>query len=211
MGAKRLAQLFFLRKNMSTHNSQGILLHLFLLILLASLHVISPAVVPAMEISAVAVQTENSEIIVSTALRPDPKFLRELSDGLSKELIIYIDLFRVWKVWPNEFLQGVRLTRIIRSDPIKREYVVTQIEGSRRNEMRFADIGTLTEWAMKVSGLKVSRTENLEEGTYFIKITVESQIKKLPPVVGYFLFFIPEKEFSVSKNSPFFQIRGPSQ
>lgn len=165
----------------------------------------------AMEISTVDVQIQNSEIKASATLKPDQKFVRELSDGLSKELIIYVDLFRVWKIWPDEFVQGVRLTRLIRSDPVKREHVVTQIEGSKRTEMRFADLGTLTEWAMKVSGQGVGRTDELDKGTYFIKITVESQIKKLPPVVGYFLFFIPEKEFSVSKNSSPFQTAGTSR
>lgn len=194
---------------MTNRNRPCIIRHMAALAILVSLHVVNPQTPWSMEIDSVNVQMRNNEIRVSTALKPDQKFIRELSDGLSKELVVYIDLFRVWKVWPNEFVHGVRLTRIIKSDPVKREYVVSHGDGSRRQETRFADLASLTEWVMRITEKGVTPMENLEEGTYFIKITVESQIKKLPPVVGYFLFFIPEKEFSVSRNSPQFQIPGP--
>ncbi|MBI3593199.1 MAG: hypothetical protein HY099_06955 [Nitrospirae bacterium] len=64
---------------------------------------------------------------------------------------------------------------------------------------------------MTISDMKLTNIRELETGTYFVKVTAESRMKKLPPVIGYLLFFVPEKEFSVSKNSQTFQIntKGP--
>lgn len=160
----------------------------------------------ATEISSVDVKIINNEIYVSTSLLPDKKFFDDLNNGLSKEITFFIDLFRVWKIWPDEFVSGVKITRILKSDNIKQEFVLRSISGNSRTEKRFRDVDSMVEWALIIKDLKLLNVKDFDKGEYYIKITVESNIRKLPPVIGYFLFFIPEKEFSVSKKSMPFRL-----
>lgn len=160
----------------------------------------------AAEIPSVNVKIINNEIYVSTSLLPDKKFISDLNNGLSKEIIFFIDLFRVWKIWPDEFVYGLKVTKILKSDTIKREYVATSIVGNNRVEKRFRDIDSMMEWGLNISDIKLLNIKEFEKGEYFIKVTAESKIRKLPPVIGYFLFFIPETEFSISKSSATFNL-----
>lgn len=160
----------------------------------------------ANEISAVNVKLLNNDIYVTAVLKPDQRFMNSIDEGISKEVVFYIDLFRVWSVWPDEFVTGRKIVRTLKSNPIKREYILTSLDGNVQIEKRFKDIGSMTEWAMSITDLKLTNFKELDSGTYFVKVTVESNIRKLPPVIGYLLFFVPEKEFSISRDSQTFQI-----
>jgi len=48
----------------------------------------------------------------------------------------------------------------------------------------------------------------IEPGQYFVRVTIESKIRKLPPVIGYLLIFLSENEFKIVKDSGFFAIEG---
>ncbi|WP_333654096.1 DUF4390 domain-containing protein [Dissulfurispira sp.] len=160
----------------------------------------------AIEISAVNVKMQNNDIYVTTSLKPDSKFMDDMNNGLSKEFTFYIDLFRVWSIWPDEFVTGRKLVKILKSNPIKREYIAASVDGNVQVEKRFKDLESMVEWAMNIIDIKLTNIKELEPGEYFVKITVDSRIRKLPPVIGYFLFFVPEKEFSISKDSQIFKI-----
>lgn len=160
----------------------------------------------ASELSAVQLHVGGAEVRVSASLKPDGKSLEDLTRGLTKELNFYVDLFRVWNIWPNEFVQGRKIARSLRSDPIKREYVAVSIDGNVHTEKRFRNLESMAEWAFTLSEIPLANAESLEPGDYFVKVSVESLIRKLPPVIGYLLFFVPEKEFSLSKNSPVFRL-----
>lgn len=160
----------------------------------------------AMEISSVNVRLSNNDLYVSASVKPDAKFMEDMNEGMSKEVTFYIDLFRVWDVWPDEFVLGKKVVNILRSNQIKREYTATSIHGNIQLEKRFKDLESMLGWAMNVHEMKLANIRELDPAIYFVKVTVESRIRKLPPVIGYLLFFVPEKEFSISKNSPHFQI-----
>ena len=34
-----------------------------------------------------------------------------LKRGISKEITFYIDLFKVWNIWPDEFIAGRKIVR----------------------------------------------------------------------------------------------------
>jgi hypothetical protein len=158
------------------------------------------------EIPDVTYKFNGDELYVSAEVKPDEKITEELNDGLSKEFIFYIDLFRVWDIWPNEFVLGQKIMTKLKSNPIKREYIASRVSGNISLNKRFNDPQEMLNWAMTLSGIKLTNVKELEGGSYFIKVTAESMIRKLPPVVGYLLFFVPDKEFSISKNSHIFQI-----
>lgn len=176
----------------------------FFVVLALLFFIIDPA--NSAEISAVNVKIHNNEIYVSTSLIPDRNFLDDLSNGISKEITFFIDLFRVWKIWPDEFVSGVRIIRILKSDTIKQEYIAKDIIGNIHKEKRFRDLNSMIEWAINIKDLRFLNVKDFESGEYFVKVTIESSIRKLPPVVGYLLFFIPEKEFRISKDSVPFRL-----
>jgi hypothetical protein len=161
----------------------------------------------AAEVSDVDVRQVNNELIISTALQPDEKLVEDLNNGLSKELVFYIDLFRHWKLWPDEFVIGQKIVRVLQIDPIKREYIGTNVEGNIKTIKRFKDLDTMIVWATNISGIKLTNVRVLEPDDYYVKVTAESNLRKLPSVVGYLLFFVPSKEFSVFKESPTFKLQ----
>lgn len=158
------------------------------------------------EISAVNVKLLDNNIYVTTSVKPDSKFIDDIAGGLSKEIIFYIDLFRVWRIWPNEFVTGKKLIKNLKSDPIKRQYIAIRIEGHIYLERKFNDLASMVDWTMNIADIKLTNIRELEPGIYFVKVIVESRIRRLPPVIGHLLFFVPENEFSISNNSSTFQI-----
>jgi len=154
------------------------------------------------------VRLVNNEVSVTTRLLMDSKGIDELKKGISKEITFYIDLFRVWKIWPNEFIAGKKFVRTLRSDPIKQEYTATSFDGATLIKKRFRDFDSMLEWTLSVKDLKLINTKELEPSDYFVRVTVESRLRRLPPVIGYLLFFVPEKEFRVTVDSPHFSAGG---
>jgi hypothetical protein len=94
----------------------------------------------------------------------------------------------------------------LQSDPIKREYIGTSRDGKAKTVKRFKDISSMLAWATDFSELKLTTTKDLEGDNFFVQVTAESRAHSLPSVVGYILFFLPTKEFSVSRNSEFFRL-----
>ena len=160
----------------------------------------------AEQITGPEVKLYGGEIYVTASLSLDEKHLQELSNGVTKELKFYIDLFRVWKVWPDEFVLGKFFIRTLKADPVKMEYTATSSDGSTLIHKRFKTFGSMVKWALSVNDLKLADTRELEPGVYFVRVTVESKIRKLPPVIGYFMIFLPENEFKIDKDSAFINI-----
>jgi hypothetical protein len=160
------------------------------------------------EISGPEVKLNNNDIYVTFSLNLDAKHIREIKEGIDKELKMYIDLFRVWRVWPDEFVLGKVFTRTLKSDPIKGEYVATSLIGNVLTERRFRSFDSMLNWTLSVKDLKLANTREIEPGQYFVRITAESKIRKLPPVIGYFIIFVSENEFKIRKDSGIFAIEG---
>jgi len=158
------------------------------------------------EITVLEITIKNDELFVTTSLSLEEKYLQELRNGIVKEFIFYIDLFKVWNMWPDEFVLGKSFTRTLRCDPVKDKFTATSDDGSTIIKKRFKSFESMTQWALSINDLNLTNTKELEPGAYFVKVTVESKIRKLPPVIGYFLIFLPENEFKVTKDSPYFTI-----
>lgn len=148
------------------------------------------------------------EIIVSTGLVLDDKNLNDLKNGISKKLTFHVDLFRIWKTWPDEFISGKKFVRTLKSDPVKKEHIATSFDGSTIIEKRFRDFDSMLRWTLNIKDLSLLNIRELEPAGYFVRVTVESRIRNLPPVIGYMLFFVPEKDFRVTKDSPAFNAGG---
>ena len=143
----------------------------------------------------------NEEIVVSTGLALDEKNISDLKNGIAKEITFYIDLFRFWRMWPDEFIAGKKIVKTLRSDPIKKEYTATTFDGTTLIEKRFKRFDSMLDWTLTIKDLKLINIKELQPSNYYVKVTVESRLRQLPPVIGYLLFFVPEKDFKLSKDS----------
>lgn len=170
----------------------------------------SSSVSIAAEINGPEVKIQGNEIYVTTSLLLDEKQLHELRNGIKKEYSFYIDIFRVWKLWPDEFVLSRSFLRNLRADPVKQEFIATSTDGTTQIKKRFKTFDSMLKWALNFENLKLANVRDLEPGTYFVRVAVESKIRKLPPVIGYFMIFLPENEFKIKKDSPYFTI-GPSR
>ncbi|HKN18660.1 MAG TPA: DUF4390 domain-containing protein, partial [Dissulfurispiraceae bacterium] len=125
----------------------------------------------AAEIPEISFRLANNELYVSAVVRPDQKVMDELSDGLSKEFTFYLDLFRVWKIWPDEFVLGQKIITTLKTNPIKREFIATMVTGNTSLQKRFNNLEAMINWAMDITDIKLTNVKELESGTYFIKVT----------------------------------------
>ncbi len=158
----------------------------------------------AAEISGPVVKFHENEIYVTTSLTLDDKFLEEIKSGIKKELIIRIDLFRVWEIWPDEFIAGKSFIRTIKVDPVKTEFIATSNDGTSQVRKRFKSFESMLQWALNFENIKLANIRDLENSVYFVRVTAESKIRKLPPVLGYFMFFVSENSFKIKKDSQYF-------
>jgi hypothetical protein len=152
------------------------------------------------------VSFHGDEIHVSASLSLDEKHIHELKNGITKEFKLYVDIFRVWDNWPDEFISGKIIFRTLTCDHVKGEYTATSSSGNLFIKKRFKSFESMVKWAVSIDDIRLMNVIELDPGTYYVRVTVESKIRKLPPVIGYFMIFLSENEFKIKKNSPFFYI-----
>lgn len=165
-----------------------------------------PSITRSAEIIGPETKIVNNEIYVTTGLILDEKQLQDLKNGIAKEITFYIDLFRVWNMWPDEFVLGKTIVKTLKADPVKKEYVAASSDGMTIVERRFNELDSLLNWSLSIRDLKLTNTRELEPDDYFVRIIVESRLRKLPPVISYLFFFVPEKEFTKVKDSSRFSV-----
>lgn len=158
------------------------------------------------EITVPEISIKENEIYITTSLSLDEKYLKELRNGIAKELRFSIDLFKVWTIWPDEFVFRRYFIRTIKCDPVKNEFVATSFDGSTFIEKRFKSFESMMKWTLTINDLKFTNIKELEPGMHFVRVEVESKIRKLPPLIGSLLIFLPENEFKITKDSLFFNI-----
>lgn len=156
------------------------------------------------EINTPDVRVTNDEVLVAVAVTLDEKGLADVKNGMAKELTFYLDIYRAWNAWPDEFVAGKKILRTLKVDPIKKEYLATSFDGATHIKKRFRDLETMLGWTLTIKDQPIAYVKELEPANYFVRITVESRLRSLPPVIGYLLFFVPEKEYKVIKDSPAF-------
>ncbi len=153
------------------------------------------------------VKVRGGNIVVATGVALAPEQVEDIRRGVSKEIVFYVDLFRVWKLWPNEFILGRAFTQTLNCDPVKKEYVAASLAGDTIRERRFKSCDSLLRWALNISDFVLVGTAELEPSEYFVRVTVESRLRRLPPFIDLLFFFVKETEFSISGDSPFFPLK----
>ena len=177
-------------------------------ILMLLIAVFCPRASESQTVTVPEVKLVNNDLFLSFSLSLQDKSLEAIRGGVDKELKFYVDLFKMWKVWPDEFVIGKAYVKTLKVDPVKKEYVATSNDGSLLIEKRFKSIESMMQWVVVFRDLKLTNIRELEPGQYFVRVTVESKIRKLPPVIGYLFIFVSENEFRIMKDSAIFTIEG---
>lgn len=152
------------------------------------------------------VKVREGNIIVSTGAQLDEKYMEEIRKGVPKEINFYIGLFRAWDNWPDEFVLGNTVTRTLRCDPVKNEFIATTLSHTRHEERRFNTCDKMISWALTIPEAWLTNINELAPGEYFVRVNVESRLRRLPPFINLLFFFVKEVEFSVEEDSPFFPL-----
>lgn len=152
------------------------------------------------------IQKTNPFLIVKARIIPSQEFVDDFKNGLSKNIFILIELYRKWSIIPDEFINGVYIQRVLISDPIKEEFIIKSVERETLKEKRFKNWREALDWALRIEPVKIVNINDVAKGKYYIKITVESNIKKLPSILEHILFFIPTYEKKITKESERFRL-----
>lgn len=160
----------------------------------------------AADIKSVDLSIRNQDLFIKTGLLYDDDLLHEMKQGLSKEIIFAFELYSIRSFFPDEYILGKKIILSLKNDPIKREFVARITDGKEINEKRFKDTESMAAWALLSREVKIANLRELDPATYYVKVSAESRVRKLPPVIKILLFFIPETEFSVWRYSQTFTL-----
>ena len=161
----------------------------------------------AAELHAPYASVKANSISISSSLTLSQEMVQEIRKGMGKEIIFYVDLFRAWDKWPDEFVKGIKIVQQFKCDPVKNENKLISTVGTRASIKRFSTCDELIQWSIAVHGVEIKDINLLEAGEYYVRVTVESRLRELPPFVNLLLFFIKETEFKLSQESPSFPLR----
>ncbi|MBI4654987.1 MAG: DUF4390 domain-containing protein [Nitrospirae bacterium] len=152
------------------------------------------------------IKIQDNNIIVNTGFFSTKEIETAMNSGIEKEIIFSIELFRVFSFWPDDLVVRKKIQNIIKYDNLRGQYHLSSYDGTTLKEKIFKDSNTLKERSLTVKDVNLANVRELERGKYLVRVVVESKSRELPPLIGFFMLFIPETETSFIKKSPPFTI-----
>jgi len=135
---------------------------------------------------------------------PPEKFQRDVRNGLARHVEYQIDLMRDWEKWMDEYISGETIVRTVKYDVLKKEFFLTSREGRYLYEKTVSDMNEALRWLTTLSDVRVASLASLPAGNYYIRAEITSPRIKPAGAFSLLLFFMPEKEFSMTTVSPVF-------
>lgn len=152
-------------------------------------------------------QIVDSNIMVSMQVRNVAELESHIRSGVEKSVIFTIELLRVWKFWPDEFVVSKRIERAVRYDNLRDQYRVSSFDGITRSDRYFTDYEPAKDWIFTIRKVNLAHVKELDPGTYYIRIVLESKSLEQLPLIGFLMHVIPEVEMSLARESEPFIIR----
>jgi hypothetical protein len=153
------------------------------------------------------IKIKNNNIIVNISISNVKELEAIIKSGVEKEIVFTLELFRVWRFWPDEFVASKKIKRSIKYDNLREQYWTSSHEGTSSVKKYFKDYNTMKDWIFTVKAIKLANIRELEPGSYYIRAIVESKSKEYSSIVGFLMHLIPEVEMSLAKESQRFTIR----
>jgi hypothetical protein len=148
----------------------------------------------------------DNNIMVKLSITNVAELEKTIKTGLEKEIVFTVELLRVWRFWPDEFVVSKRIEKIIKYDNLREQYRASSYDGINRVEKHFKDYDTMKDWIFNVNAINLANIRELEPSNYYIRIVVESKSLEQLPLIGFFMLFIPEVEMSLAKESHHFTV-----
>jgi len=152
------------------------------------------------------VEIIDNNIIVNFELINVREFETIINSGIEKEIVFTVELFRVWRFWPDEFVAAKKIKKSIKYDNLREHYRASSYDGKSSTEKYFKDFATLKDWIFNIRAVNLANIKELEPGKYYIRAIVETKSVQYSPVIGFLMHFIPEIEMSLAKESPRFTV-----
>lgn len=143
----------------------------------------------------------NNNIIVDLYIDNITELESHIKSGIEKEIIFTVELLRVWRFWPDEFIVSKKISKVIRYDNLREQYRASYYDGVIRSENHFKDYNSMKDWIFTADSINLANVKELEPGNYYIRIVVESKSLEQLPLLGLLMHFIPEVEMSLAKES----------
>ncbi len=179
--------------------------YIFLIALCLSLTV-SMSVYATPNIIGPDIRVIDNNIIVNLSIADISELERTIKSGIEQEITFTVELLRVWKFWPDEFVVSKKIDKTIKYDNLRQQYQASSYNGITRIKKNFKDYNSVKNWIFSVKAINLANIKELEPSNYYIRIVVESKSIEHLPIVGFLMHFIPEVEMSMAKESQPFAI-----
>lgn len=149
--------------------------------------------------------TINNNIIVNISMTNIKELESIIKSGIEKEIDFTIELIRVWKFWPDEFVVSKKISKKIKYDNLRDQYWASSFDGVNLIKKKFKDYNSMRNWIFRVNAVNLANIRELDPANYYIRIIVESKSLEQLPVMGLLMHLVPEVDMSLAKESqPFY-------
>lgn len=186
---------------------KNIILKTFCSIILLSFFFVGTSFAVEFDKTFLKVRISKRAIVVNAFIKVRKDFKDSLKSGIKKEVKITVVLSRVRLLWPDKPVKKKVVKRVIKYNSLREKYLVTSFDGFYLNEKHFENYSEMLNWTMTIQDLTLIQRDQLNPGRYVVTLLAESKRVKLPLLLSYLLFFMPEKEVNIKKNSPLFVIK----
>lgn len=143
----------------------------------------------------------DNNIIVNLSIDNVAELEDTIRSGIKKEIVFTVELLRVWRFWADEYVVSKRITKVIKYDNLREQYLASTDNGIITVDNHFKDYNSMKDWIFTVNGVNLANIRELEPDSYYLRIVVESKSIEQLPVIGYMMHFIPEVEMTLAKES----------
>lgn len=143
----------------------------------------------------------NNNIIVKTSIADISDFEQMVKASIGKEIILTVELMRVWDFWPDEFIVSKKIRKVVKYDNLRDQYRASWRDGITRTDRIFTDFKVMKNWILSEDHISIANIKELDPGSYYIRVVVESSSREKIPLIGLLMYLVPEVEMSLAKES----------
>lgn len=152
------------------------------------------------------IEIHDNNILVSTGLIDLGEIEAAIRSGVEKDIMFTVELIRVWKLWPDEFVILKKIRTRVKYDYLRERFMLTFSDGKSKTSKMFKGINFMKSRAFMINNMEIANIHELEPGSYYLRVVAESKSRELPRVIGLLMLFIPEVEMSLAKESAPFTV-----
>lgn len=152
------------------------------------------------------IEIHDKNIIVSTGLIDFGEIEAAIRSGVEKDIMITVELIRVWKLWPDEFVISKKIRTRVKYDYLRERFMLTSSDRKSQTSRIVKDFNFMNSRTFMINNMEIANIQELEPGSYYLRVVAESKSRELPRVIGLMMLFIPEVEMSLAKESAPFTI-----